>query len=160
MPSFINELLLKDVQGLIAGSTSLILVDSSRLNSADTLKLRKNLHDAGAHMKVTKVNLLRLVVPKDAAKLLDGKTSVSLVTTKDMISAAKILADLEKEEKVRLKGGLMDGQILDPATVKKLASMPSKLALRGMLVNLLAAPLVGLARVVSEIAKKKQAADG
>jgi large subunit ribosomal protein L10 len=160
MPSFINEALLKDVAGLVKANPSLILVDSSRLNAADTLKLRKNLHDAGAKMKVAKVNLLRRAVPQEAVKLLDGKTPVSLVSAKDMIAAAKILADLEKEEKVRLKGGLMDGQVIDPATVKKLASMPSKEVLRGMLVNLLAAPLVGLARVISEIAKKKQAAGG
>ena len=49
----------------------------------------------------------------------------------------------------------MDGQAIDAAGIKKLASMPSKQTLRGMLVNVLAAPIVGFARVIAEIEKKR-----
>ena len=158
MPSFINELSLKDIQGHVKANASLIIVDPSKLNSGDTLKLRRNLADAGAKMKVAKVSLIRRAVPEGAVKMLDGRTPVALVSAKDMLAAAKVLADLEKEEKLSVRGGIMDGELLDAASVKKLAAMPDKQTLRGMLVNVLAAPLVGLARVVAEIAKKKQAA--
>ena len=91
--------------------------------------------------------------PVPRAKL--NARTVALVAASDMIAAAKIVADLEKAQKVSLKGGLMDGQVLDPAGIKKLASMPGKQALRGMLVNVLAAPIVGFVRVIAEIEKKK-----
>src|SRR5687768_11685249 len=158
MPSFINELSLRDVKGMVDGASSLILLDPSRLNSADSLKLRKNLHGIGAKLKMAKVNLIRRAVPEGAAKLLDGKTAVGLIATKDMVGAAKIVSDLAKEEKVSVKGGLMDGQVLDPASIGKLANLPGKDQLRGMLVNVLAAPLVGLARVIAEIEKKQKGA--
>lgn len=158
MPSMINELLLKEVKALVDANPSFIVVDPSKLKSNEQLKLRKDLNGAGAKMKVTKVNLLRLVVPKDAAKFLDGKSTVAVVGASDMIAAAKILADLEKEQKVALRGAIMDGQALDSAGVQKLAAMPSKDTLRGMLVNVLAAPLVGLARVIAEIEKKQKGA--
>jgi len=158
MPSFINELSLKDLQVLVSANPSLIIVDPSKLNSGDTLKLRKSLSEAGAKMKVAKVSLIKRAVPEGAAKMVEGKSSIALVSAKDMLAAAKVLADLEKEEKLSVRGGFMDGQLLDAGQVKKLASMPSKQVLRGMLVNVLAAPLVGLARVIAEIKKKKEAA--
>jgi large subunit ribosomal protein L10 len=158
MPSFINSALLTDVKALVAASPSFIVFDPSKLKSGDQLKLRKSLSGAGAKMKVTKVNLARIAMPQQAHKLLDGKSTIAVVAATDMIAASKIIADLEKEEKLTLRGGIMDGQALDAAGVKKLAAMPSKQALRGMLVNVLAAPIVGLARVIAEIEKKQKPA--
>jgi large subunit ribosomal protein L10 len=158
MPSFINELSLKDLQGLVAANPSLIIVDPSKLNSGDTLKLRKSLSEAGAKMRVAKVSLIRRAVPESAAKMVEGKSPIALVSAKDMLAAAKVLADLEKEEKLSVRGGFMDGQLLDAGQVKKLASMPSKQVLRGMLVSLLASPMSRLARVVAAIAEKKKSA--
>src|SRR5258708_708363 len=144
MPSFINELSLQDLKGMVAKHPSLLLVDPSRLNSADSLALRKNLHGVGARMRLAKVSLVRRAVPESAVKLIEGKNAIALVSCQDMLGAAKIVCDLAKEEKISLKGGLMDGQTLNPAQVTKIASLPSKQTLRGMLVNLLAAPLTSL----------------
>ena len=155
MPSMINDLLLKEVKAMVEANPSFIVLDPSKLKASEQLKLRRDLLGAGAKMKVTKVNLLRIAVPAGAGTMLDGKSTVALVAASDMIAAAKIVADLEKAQKVSLKGGLMDGQVLDPAGIKKLASMPGKQALRGMLVNVLAAPIVGFVRVIAEIEKKK-----
>src|SRR3954469_13655311 len=99
MPSFINNALLTDVKALVAASPSFIVLDPTKLKSGDQLKLRKTLNGAGAKMKVTKVNLARIAMPAQAQKLLDGKTTIAVVAASDMIAAAKILADLEKEEK-------------------------------------------------------------
>ena len=158
MPSMINDLLLKEVKAMVEANPSFIVLDPSKLKASEQLKLRRDLLGAGAKMKVTKVNLLRIAVPTGAGAMFDGKSTVALVAASDMIAAAKIVADLEKEQKVSLKGGLMDGQVLDSAGVKKLASMPGKQTLRGMLVNVLAAPIVGFARVIAEIEKKKNPA--
>jgi large subunit ribosomal protein L10 len=72
-----------------------------------------------------------------------------------MLSAAKVVAELAKEDKITLKGGVMDGKVVDTASLKRLAELPDQLTLRGMLVNILAAPLAGMARVIAEIHKKK-----
>ena len=154
MPSFINELMLNEVKGLVSGAQSLIVVDSSKLNSSDSLKLRKELRGVGAKLKVAKVAIIKRSVPPAAAKLCEGKCSIGVILAPDMVAAAKVLADLSKEEKISVKGGLMDGLTLDPAGITRLADLPGKNALRGMLVNLLAAPLVGFVRVIAEIEKK------
>ncbi|MBA3684346.1 MAG: 50S ribosomal protein L10 [Planctomycetes bacterium] len=157
MPSFINELLLKDVKAVVEANPSLILIDPAKLKSNEQLKLRKDLNAIGAKMKVGKVNLLRLAVPANVQKLLEGKSQIGLIAAKDMIAAAKIVSDLAKAEKVTVKGGLMEGQVYDQAGVSKLATMPSKDTLRGMLVNVLASPMSRLARVLAAVAEKKQA---
>ncbi len=157
MPSFINELLLKDVKAVVEANPSLILIDPAKLKSNEQLKLRKDLNAIGAKMKVGKVNLLRLAVPANVQKLLEGKSQIGLIAAKDMIAAAKIVSDLAKAEKVTVKGGLMEGQVYDQAGVSKLATMPSKDTLRGMLVNILASPMSRLARVLAAVAEKKQA---
>lgn len=156
MPSQINELLLADVEAFVKKSPSYILCDPTRLNSEEQIKVRGGLHKAGARMKVAKLSLLRRVVPDSVKPLLDGKATVALVATEDMVGAAKVLEEYTKDDKLTFKGGLMDGEALDVKGVKRLASLPDKQTLRGMLVNILAAPLTGFARVIAEIEKKQK----
>jgi large subunit ribosomal protein L10 len=156
MPNFINELMFTEMKTLIDGCPSIIVLDPAKLNSADTLKLRSDLRSVGAKLKVAKVSILERVVPEAAKPLLNHKCTIGLILTKDMLGAAKAVADLAKEEKISLKGGFMDGKAVTTADLKTLASLPSLQVLRGMFVNILAAPLTGLVRTIAEIEKKKQ----
>lgn len=156
MPSQINELLLTEVKAFVAKTPSFILCDPSKLSSEEQIAVRGGLHKAGAKMKVAKLTLLKQVVPDSVKPFLDGKTTVALVATEDMVGAAKVLDEFTKDDKLTYKGGLMDGAALDVNGVKRLASLPDKQTLRGMLVNVLAAPIVGFARVIAEIEKKQK----
>lgn len=155
MPNFINEMMLAEVKALVDASPSLIVLDPAKLDSAQTLKLRADLRAAGAKLKVAKVAILERCVPEGAKAMLNNKSTIGLVLTKDMLGAAKVVAELAKEDKIGLKGGVMDGKVVDTASIKRLAELPDQLTLRGMLVNILAAPLTGMARVIAEIHKKK-----
>jgi large subunit ribosomal protein L10 len=155
MPNFINKMMLAEVKTLVEASTSLIVLDPAKLNSAQTLKLRADLRAAGAKLKVAKVAILERCVPEGAKAMLSNKSTIGLVLAKDMLSAAKVVAELAKEDKITLRGGVMDGKVVDTASIKRLAELPDQLTLRGMLVNILAAPLAGMARVIAEIHKKK-----
>jgi large subunit ribosomal protein L10 len=156
MPSMINELLFKDVTDFVAGAQSFILCDPSRLNSEEQIKVRTGLHKAGAKMKVAKISLLRKAVADDVKPFLDGKTTIAMVIAEDMPSAAKVLDAFTKDDKLTYKGGALDGAAIDVKGVQKLASLPDKQTLRGMFVNVLAAPIVGFARVIAEIEKKQK----
>ncbi|MBA3699380.1 MAG: 50S ribosomal protein L10 [Planctomycetes bacterium] len=155
MPNFINQMMLAEVKTLVDASPSLIVLDPAKLNSAQTLKLRADLRAAGAQLKVAKVAILERCVPEGAKAMLNNKSTIGLVLAKDMLSAAKVVAELAKDDKITLKGGVMDGKVVDTASIKRLAELPDQLTLRGMLVNILAAPLTGMARVIAEIHKKK-----
>jgi large subunit ribosomal protein L10 len=147
------------VKAQVEKTPSFIVIDPSKLTSGDTLKLRTALRGVGAKIKVAKVGILARAVPSDAAKLIEGKTSIGLVLSNDVVGAAKVVQDVfkdEKEPKLTVKGAFMDGLVYDAASVKRFADLPSKQTLRGMFVNVLAAPLVGLARVIAEIEKKQK----
>lgn len=155
MPNFINQMMLTEVKALVEASPSLIVLDPAKLNSAQTLKLRADLRAAGATLKVAKVAILERCVPEGAKAMLSSKSTIALVLAKDMLTASKVVADLAKEDKISLKGGVMDGKVVDTASIKRLAELPDMHTLRGMFVNILAAPLTGMARVIAEIHKKK-----
>jgi large subunit ribosomal protein L10 len=157
MPSAINKMMLAEVVTAVGASQSMILIDASRLKSDENLKLRKDLRGIGAKFKISKVALIKRAVPKPAATMCEGtRSSLGVVICEDMVAAAKVVSDLAKEDKLAVRGALMDGLPLDAAAVRRISELPSKLQLRGMLVNILAAPLTGLVRVLAEIVKKQQ----
>ncbi len=161
MPSAINQMMLVEVKAFMGDSASMILVDASRLKSNENLKMRKDLRGIGAKFKVAKVAILQRAVPAGAAKMCEGtRSSLGVVLAPDMVAAAKIVADLAKEDKVAVRGGLMDGAALTAAQITQISQLPSKQQLRGMLVNILASPMSRLARVLAAIAEKKQAGPG
>lgn len=151
MPNIINELALAEVTAVVEGATALILIDPTGLKAADSLKLRRDLHQAGAQMKIAKSSLVRRALPENVAEIVQGAGSLALVGGEDIAAAAKLLKSLEKEEKVTIRGGLIEGNALDAVGAQKLADLPSREQLYGMLCNVLAAPMVGMVRVLNEV---------
>ena len=67
------------------------------------------------------------------------------------MALAKALVDYAKDnEDFELRGGLLDGEILDLPAIATLATLPSLDELRGKIVGLLQAPAGKLARLLSE----------
>ena len=78
-----------------------------------------------------------------------GPTAV-IWAKEDPISPAKILTKFAKDaEGFSVKGGLFDGEVLDPSRVKDLASMPSKEEIQAKLLSLLNAPATQLLRLLN-----------
>jgi large subunit ribosomal protein L10 len=103
---------------------------------------------------------------------LTGPTGLVWVSG-DPAAAAKVLADFAKQhEKVfSVRGGMLDGADLDQASLKQLASLPTRDVLLAQLAGGIAAPLTGLAgnlqalistmaRTLSAVAGSGQLAQG
>ena len=70
-------------------------------------------------------------------------------------SAARVIRDFSKEnDKLVVKLVALDGQLLDPSELGRLASMPSQDEARAMLLGLLSAPMGKFARTVNEVPSK------
>ena len=151
MPNIINELALAEVSSILEAQDAVILIDPTGLKADESLQLRSDLQKAGARMKLAKAKLIRRAVPAEVAEKIEAGGSLALINGEDIAAAAKVLKELEKEEKVTFKGGLIEGNALDANEAKKLADLPSREELYGMLCNVLAAPLVGTVRVLNEI---------
>jgi large subunit ribosomal protein L10 len=90
--------------------------------------LRRRFRKAGVEYVVIKNTLALRAVNESGltGTRLRGPTGV--VVAKDAISAAKLLSDFAKENdsKPAIKGGIYEGAAIDEATVKKLASLPTR----------------------------------
>ena len=139
-------------------STSVVVVAHySGLTVADMQKLRTQMKQAGATVKVAKNRLVKIALEgTDVASisgLLAGPTL--LAYSSDPVAAPKVAVDFAKgNDKLVILGGAMGTTALNPDGVKALATMPSLDELRAKIVGLVNAPATKIAQVVNAPAAK------
>ena len=82
-------------------------------------------------------------------ELLDGVTGI-VFGYGEPEAAAKVVDQYVKQTRspLRIRNGIMEGEVLTAAQVNAIAILPSKLELRAMLLRQLNAPIVGLMNVL------------
>ncbi len=136
---------------------SVYVADYRGLDVAAADDLRKRIRREGAgdfEYRVAKNAVLRRAVADlDVAGLanhFEGPSAVA-ISFSDPVGLAKILSDFAKDHEVfELKGGVVDGEIIDTAQIAALAKLPSMDALRGMIIGLLQASATKLVRLIAE----------
>jgi len=123
-----KDKLVAELREKLSGAKALYYTDFTGLNVKRMTDLRRRLRKANVDYVVIK-NTLALRAVNEAGLVgtrLKGQTG--LVIAKDPVAAAKVIADFAKENDARpaVKGGLLDGRLLDVEQVKKLASMPPR----------------------------------
>ena len=127
------------------------------LTVADMQKLRTQMKQVGASVKVAKNRLAKIALEgTDAATisaLLKGPTLLAYST--DPVSAPKVAVDFAKaNDKLVILGGAMGSTSLDATGIKALATLPSLDELRGTLIGLLQAPATKIAQLSTAPAAK------
>ncbi len=141
---------------------SVVLTDYRGLTVDQDTKLRKALREANVEYKVIKNSIINFAV-KDSdleglEKYLSGPTAIAISTT-DPVAPSKIIAKYAKDyDKLEIKGGMVEGNIIDVNGVKDLASTPSREELLGRLIGSLQGSLYGLAAALNAIAEKQEQA--
>ena len=134
-----------------------IVAHYSGLTVAQMQKLRVQMKQAGASVKVSKNRLTKIaLVGTDLdgiSSLLKGPTVIAI--SKDPVAAPKVAVEFAKtNEKFVILGGSMGKTVLNIDSVKALASLPSLDELRGKIVGLLVAPATKLAQLSNAPAAK------
>lgn len=142
----------------VFSETSVVVVAHyAGLTVADMQKLRAQMKQAGASVKVAKNRLAKIALEgTDVASigtLLKGPTL--LAYSSDPVAAAKVAVDFAKaNDKLVILGGAMGKTALNVDGVKALATMPSLDELRAKLVGLIQAPATKLAQLSTAPAAK------
>ena len=138
-----------DLSDKMSRAASGVLVKYQGITVADDTKLRADLRKAGVEYTVIKNSLIGRAA--DIAGLgeikseLDGMNALAL-SYDDPIAPAKILNEYaDKIESCELRGGFLDGAVVDVKVVEELASIPPKEVLLGRMLGSLMGPLTGLA---------------
>ena len=150
----------------LSKSKGAFIVDFKGLKVEQVTNLRKALHKSESEMKVVRNTLARRAL-KDFPKV-DEALTTSMKGTNAIVFAygevnatAKALADFAKDaELLQIKTGVMDGEKLDDAKIKFLATLPGKDQLRAMFLGVLQAPGSKLARCLAEYQKKLSGGEG
>lgn len=131
-------------------------VDYRGLTVAQISELRVRLLENETTLKVVKNSVTKLAAAKADVSSIDehlaGPTALAFVRG-DAAASAKILNTYVKESDnvLELKGGLLNGNALTSADVVSIAKLPSREALIGQLVGLIASPISGTARSLNAL---------
>jgi large subunit ribosomal protein L10 len=127
-------------------SVSAVFVDFQGLNVASVTKLRDQLRKASVDYKVVKNTLIKRALGdapyvKTLGPALVGMTAIAW-SYEEPGAAAKVLNAFKKDnEKLKIKAGLIDGNVIDGQAVSdRLANMPGKNELRAQLLATFQAP--------------------
>jgi large subunit ribosomal protein L10 len=135
--------------------SSAVFVNFKGMNVEEVSKLRDTFREKGIDYKVVKNTLVKQALSEhDWVSHLDdvltGMTGVAW-SYEDPSAAAKVVKAFAKEnEKLQIKAGLIEGQVLDAKGVEdQLANMPGKDEMRAKLLGLLTQPLSDLAALLN-----------
>lgn len=173
MPNAQNVEMLAMIKEDLTDVSAVWVVDYRGLTVKEVQQLRNSIREADACMKVYKNTLMHIALEElDMAsmdEILEGP-SAFIFAGADPVASAKALKEFTKSnEKLEVKGGLMDGAFVTAEQVQAVADLPSREQLFGQLAGLLngfARRLAvsindmpsGLARALNQVAEQKDAA--
>ncbi len=129
------------LRGALANVPSIVVANFQGLTVAEVDQLRAEMHKVGVTYEVVKNSLVKQAIAgtskANLGALLKGNTAIAY-HDEDPAAAAKVFRAFAKDhEKFSIRGGWIDGELLDVAGVDRLAEMLGKDELRARFLNVL-----------------------
>ena len=141
MPSTKKIERVAELKRQIEGSTALLLTEYRGLTVSEITELRKSLRDGGASFSVIKNTLMRRALEQtDAAELgslFDGPSAVAFVQEDPVAAAKSVTAAAKKFPALVLKGGFVEGRLLNAEEARSLADLESREVMLSKLAGLM-----------------------
>ena len=135
----------------------IVLTEYRGISVEDDTKLRSNVRANGDEYAVVKNSIICHAAKEagiEGIESLEGPTAV-VIGYEDYVAPAKAVNDYSKDHDFyTIKGGVMDGKVIDIEEVKKLANLPSKDTLYAMLASALLGNIRNLAVVLDQTREK------
>jgi len=161
-----NQEVLKAKQDIVSeivekskASTTIMVAEYRGLTVAQTEELRRALRNENTSMNVYKNSLVERAAAElgyDALKdLLSGPNAVFF--SEDLTKGAKVLVKYSKKygDVLKIKGGVVDGTVVDAKQLVEVSKLPGKDGLISMLLSCLQAPVRQFACTVKAVADAK-----
>lgn len=124
-----------------------VFSEFSGLSVEDAQTLRRGLREAGVEYKVAKKTLIKLAAKEQGYDLtndvMEGPIGVAFGFDDEIIAAQKMAEFAKKFQGLSLKGGIMEGKVIDAAMVNTLSQIPSRDELLAKFMGSVMAPLSG-----------------
>jgi large subunit ribosomal protein L10 len=148
----------KEFNKAFKASPSVMVVEYKGLSVGEMEKLRKEVSDAQAELKVVKNTLLKIAAKntdvEQIDELFEGPTAVAICES-DPSALAKVFVNIIKDAPMlKIKGGIVDGSVVGANEISELSKLPSRPELISQFMGLLAAPLSNLLGAFTQMQTK------
>ena len=155
-----KQALVTEISDKIKASQSTVVCEYRGLSVAEVTELRRNLRSEGVDFKVYKNTMVERACDDcgydDLKDALNGPNAFAF--SEDATAPARVLAKFAKKHKALvLKKGIVEGKVVDEATIKELSLLPNRDGMLSMLLSCLQSPVSSFARVVKAVADAKEA---
>jgi large subunit ribosomal protein L10 len=163
------------IEADLGRATVAVLAEYRGLTAGEMNRLRKAVREAKGRCRVAKNTLAKRAASASrydkVAPMLQGPLAL-ILGFEDPVAVAKLAVKFADDlPKLQIKGAVLDGQVIAPAEVKALATLPSREVLMAQLLGVLQAPAARLlrtlnepaatlARLVDQIGKRSGAGEG
>ena len=140
---------------------SAVIADYRGLTVEQDTQLRKQMREAGVVYKVYKNTMIKRAIEGTEFEALtpdlEGPTAIA-ISKDDATAPARILFNFAKKaEALELKSGVVEGNFYDNKAISVIATIPSREELLSKLLGSIQSPVTNFARVIKQIAEKKEA---
>jgi large subunit ribosomal protein L10 len=137
--------LVSEIAGKFQGALSSVVVEYRGLTVAQVTQLRRLLRAEGIEFKVYKNSMVQ--------------RPNAIAFGSDAVAPSRILAKFAKKNKMLVvKGGVVEGKVVDADTIKILADLPGREGMIAMLLGCLQSPIRDFAYAIKQIAEKQEVA--
>jgi large subunit ribosomal protein L10 len=176
MSKRVKALITSELQTKFKGADSVVVVDYLGIDSKTTAGIRSDLRKKQVKLTVVRNALaakaLETAGLKGAGGLLKGTNAVVYGGESVVDIVKELVEQAKKVDKLKIKGSIVEGQLLDNKATEALAKLPSKKELQAMIVGQILGPgrkiagqlkgpagkLAGQIKAVEEKAKEKEGA--
>jgi large subunit ribosomal protein L10 len=150
-----KEDILKELIDKFSRSKSIVFADYRGLDVAGISDLRSKLRENEAEMKIAKKTLINLAAKENKIEIdpssMEGPIAATFSYT-DPLSGIQALFKFSKEnDKLKLLGGIIDGQPVGPEVIEKYAKLPSHEQLLAQFIRSLKSPASGFVGILGNI---------
>ena len=155
-----KQAVVEEITKKIKDSQSTLVCEYRGLTVAEVTELRRGLREEGVDFKVYKNTMVERACDdcgfEDLKDALNGPNAFAF--SEDATAPARVLAKFAKKHKALvLKKGIVEGKVVDEATIKELSLLPNRDGMLSMLLSCLQSPVSSFARVVKAVADAKEA---
>src|SRR5919204_2550640 len=145
-----KERVVAELADRLRSAQTLMVADYRGLTMPEIDELRTRLLEAGARFTVVKNTLTKLAAEQagtnEVLELIDGPTAIAFLDAEgDPVAAAKVLNETARAHDVLvIRGGILEGNVVGDADIKRLATLPPADVLRAQLAGAVVGPLTML----------------
>lgn len=153
MPTAVKAAQIEDLVDRLSRSQLTIIADYRGLSVEALQGFRAKLKPLDAEFKVAKNTLTRIAAEQvgieGLSPELEGPTAI-LFAYGDIVAPAKAISEFARTSRIlQVRAGVLNNQVVTPADVEAISSLPPREELLGKLVGLLASPMTRTVGVLS-----------